>query len=525
MAKSLHSLRSGKVLTRLVTGVGLVGACTVVDKGDYTFTDDPRPTGGEAGDATGGRGGSSGSTSGSAGEGGDDTGGTTGSGGTATGGAGGTSAGDGGGGTGGEDEPCDPNPCKNDGDCTASGTTFTCDCAPGYRGDTCGEDIDECDPNPCKNMEACENLVADFRCTCSSQMTGKICDIPRFQPIVLGPASMARAVSADGTVVLGSTSAAINGVELERPFIWTVESGPRPLPVPSQARDANVTPFALSGNGQGWVGQFRMPSASSGTPPFPCGGTESMTGMFGLPMSAIAGAAFDTNADGMISVGYATHPAPVGLRGVRWDGTGMPTLLPPPSGLTGQYTAGAVTRDGRIIAGTAKDTAGTPFVVFWAPDGVDTLPTLRSPIATSEIEVHGASADGMTVAGTLWDPMYANFAFMSTAEDGGNIRVFTPMTGGPAVLSNIWDVNDDGQVLVGDADPSMMGMMNNTFQATVWKPDGSAQPLMALLVNARIDPLGWQLSRAYGVSADGKVIVGEGRDPNNQRGGFIVRLP
>jgi uncharacterized membrane protein len=337
--------------------------------------------------------------------------------------------------------------------------------------------------------------------------------------------STARAVSADGSVVVGSFTSIINGVELERPFIWTFNDGAKPLPLPSVIRDANVTPFAISGNGQGWVGQYRLATSSSGAPPFPIGGTEAISAAFVLPTNAIAGAAFDTNADGTLSVGYFTDGSANGLRAVRWDGLGMPTPLPPPSGFMANYSAGAVTRDGRIISGTAKDATGTPFVVFWAAAGTDIPSTRRAPIAASDIEVHGVSADGQTVAGTIWDPAFTNLAFMSTAADGGNIRIPGSMSGMPPMRSNIWDVSDDGQVLVGDSDPSMMGMMNGLTQATVWKPDGSAQPLMNLLFTARLDPMGWQLTRAYGVSADGKVIVGEGRDPNNVRGGFIVRLP
>lgn len=516
MTIPLLSSRSKRTITRLSTVVALVGACTVVDKGDYTFTDDPDATGGEAGADTGGRGGSSGSA-GDSGEGGDDTGGTAGNGGTA--GSGGMAgAGDGGGGG---DGPCDPNPCKNGGGCTENGTTFTCDCAPGYEGDLCGDEIDECDPNPCKNMEACEDRVADFVCMCSSQMTGKICEIPRFQPAVLGQSSTARAVSADGTVVLGSF---VDGMNLERPFIWTFDGGPRPLPLLSQQRDANVTPFALSGNGERWVGQARSVNASA-SPPFPAGGTESSPAMMLLPMTAIAGAAFDINGDGTVAVGYFTDGSANGLRGARWDATGMGMPLPSPGGFT-SHAAGAVTRDGRFIAGTAKDTTNTPFVVFWGPQGTQLPPTRRPPIAASEIEVHGVNGDGMTVAGTIWDPAFSNFAFMSTAMDSGNIRIPTPMSGMTMLRSNIWDVSDDGQVLVGDVDPNMVGSMGGMpMQATIWKPDGSAQPLMAMVMGARIDPLGWQLTRAYGVSADGKVIVGEGQDPGGARGGFILRLP
>ena len=32
---------------------------------------------------------------------------------------------------------CDPNPCQNDGTCEDGVASFTCQCVPGYAGDTC----------------------------------------------------------------------------------------------------------------------------------------------------------------------------------------------------------------------------------------------------------------------------------------------------------------------------------------------------------------------------------------------------
>ena len=32
---------------------------------------------------------------------------------------------------------------------------FTCQCDPGYTGETCATNIDDCDPNPCFNDGAC----------------------------------------------------------------------------------------------------------------------------------------------------------------------------------------------------------------------------------------------------------------------------------------------------------------------------------------------------------------------------------
>ncbi|XP_056003285.1 uncharacterized protein LOC125661191 isoform X1 [Ostrea edulis] len=40
--------------------------------------------------------------------------------------------------------PCFPNPCKNRGECAVNGTSYTCTCLPGFKGDNCDiEDFDE----------------------------------------------------------------------------------------------------------------------------------------------------------------------------------------------------------------------------------------------------------------------------------------------------------------------------------------------------------------------------------------------
>ena len=191
--------------SRSLTALGLVGACTVVDKGDYTFTDVPGDSGGESGSASGGTSGwleRQGRKGGTAGEGGDGSGGTT---------TGGTSGEAGGGGTGGDGGLCDPNPCENGGTCVESGSTTSCECADGYEGVTCEDEIDECDPNPCMDNAPCTDLVADFSCACPPPVTesSAICRISADSRAAGAPepADLARAVSADGTIVLGAVKA------------------------------------------------------------------------------------------------------------------------------------------------------------------------------------------------------------------------------------------------------------------------------------------------------------------------------
>jgi hypothetical protein len=51
------------------------------------------------------------------------------------------------------------------------------------------------------------------------------------------------------------------------------------------------------------------------------------------------------------------------------------------------------------------------------------------------------------------------------------------------------------------------------------------RPVEELLRNASVDLRGARLTIAYGVSADGKTVVGEGVDTGGAQIGYIARLP
>ena len=516
----LDSLRRGRTWGRVLTGLALVGACTVVDKGDYTFTDNPDDAGGES------SGGSAGSSSGKGGKGGTagEGGAGDGSGGTTT---GGTSGEAGGGGTGGDGGLCEPNPCENGGTCIVSGTTTRCECAAGYEGVTCSDEIDECDPNPCMNNVPCTDHVADFSCACPPPVTGKTCELPRFQPIPAPPVvpnqpTMARAVSADGTIVLGAVNGMIGTMgAVSRPFIWTVENGSKLVPLPGAIRaDVTVTPWSLSGDGTFWVGEYRS-GAATNSAPTPYGGpTVDDVGNppllgFMLPAAALGGFAFDTNHDGSRSVGNFTDTA---IRAIQWNANGMSLPLINPYGMGSPYaSAGGITRDGSIAAGSAKDGMGNVFVVFWGenpPGQVRTLTGLQ------DVEVHAVNEDARVTAGTYWDTAYSNFAFLT---DGSRFVPLTP-TGAPVPpRSQAFDVSDDGTFVVGEISGAMAGVAQQ--QAVIWKSDGTFRPVIDMLRDSNAAPPGWTLLVAYGISADGKVVVGSATDPGGIAQGFIARLP
>ena len=71
---------------------------------------------------------------------------------------------------------CQPNPCANAGVCSQDGEAFVCACAPGFGGLTCETNLDECSPNPCENGGTCTDGVAEFTCACPPGYTGELCE-------------------------------------------------------------------------------------------------------------------------------------------------------------------------------------------------------------------------------------------------------------------------------------------------------------------------------------------------------------
>ncbi|XP_031570057.1 fibropellin-1-like isoform X2 [Actinia tenebrosa] len=70
---------------------------------------------------------------------------------------------------------CDPNPCLNDGVCTAFLHDYECTCPIGFMGRHC-EDINQCLPNPCKNNGNCYPTKTGFQCTCVHGYKGENCE-------------------------------------------------------------------------------------------------------------------------------------------------------------------------------------------------------------------------------------------------------------------------------------------------------------------------------------------------------------
>ncbi|XP_033106842.1 fibropellin-1-like [Anneissia japonica] len=75
-------------------------------------------------------------------------------------------------------QPCDTNPCQNDGTCVNSGSSYTCQCAIGFIGTNCNLVDPACSLSTICNTGTCVQLGGGtFRCECSGYYSGEYCQI------------------------------------------------------------------------------------------------------------------------------------------------------------------------------------------------------------------------------------------------------------------------------------------------------------------------------------------------------------
>jgi len=79
-------------------------------------------------------------------------------------------------------EPCYPNPCWNGGICKMVGQSETCECPPGFEGETCQTETstevypEPCYPNPCLNGGTCQIVGQSETCECPPDFAGDFCE-------------------------------------------------------------------------------------------------------------------------------------------------------------------------------------------------------------------------------------------------------------------------------------------------------------------------------------------------------------
>ena len=134
---------------------------------------------------------------------------------------------------------------------------------------------------------------------------------------------------------------------------------------------------------------------------------------------------------------------------------------------------------------------------------------------------NGVSADGLVVVGSSLsasdnDPGKAYEAFRWTSSDGmvGLGRLEED--------SEAIDVSADGSVIVGESRVPNGGGDG----AFLWTNSGGMQNLRDLLIAGGVTGLtNWTLSKATGISADGRTFVGTGINPSGRTEAWIATIP
>ncbi|MBV2336242.1 autotransporter domain-containing protein [Escherichia coli] len=314
----------------------------------------------------------------------------------------------------------------------------------------------------------------------------------------LRPHSNANGVSADGKVVVG-------GAETDsgytNAFVWregdTKMTG---LGTLKADNSGNSSAYEVSADGKVVVGYA---DTDSGSEAFVWREATGMTGLGTLKAGNSGNSwAAGVSADGKVVVGASsTDSGDINYNAFVWrEGdtrmTGLGTLQ---AGNSGNSYAYGVSADGKVVVGFSSTDSGNDNAFVWREaTGMTGLGTLKADNSGNSWAA-GVSADGKVVVGfSSTDSSYRN-AFVW--------REATGMTGlGTLKADNSGDsealgVSADGKVVVGGAETDSGDYNYNAF---VWR-EGDTK--MTGLGTLKADNSGY--SYAYGVSADGTVVVGE----------------
>lgn len=317
------------------------------------------------------------------------------------------------------------------------------------------------------------------------------------------------ALSDDGLTVAGTQSRRVLQPKVHswtEAFVWTPDTSVKLLGVPGGQESS----FAanVSGNGQLVIG-----STGDGRSPHPFIWSE--------PSGFQASETFsEITPDGSYLAG---NGAPEARR--YSTATGVLTFLHGPVGWQLYDThVGGISADGQVVVGSAAVVAGGYQAFRWdQKSGMVPLPFLQEPHPVNSFAVD-VSADGTTTVGREGD--FGVPSERGVLWDGfGDPHEIVPPLGFDAVFPAA--ISGDGRTVVGTAfksDGSSEPVDRQSFVWTAQSGSFTLNQIMAenpdLLDSAR----GWLLYEATDVSADGRVLIGNGTNPLGHTEGWRLRL-
>lgn len=314
--------------------------------------------------------------------------------------------------------------------------------------------------------------------------------------------SWARAVSADGSVVVGWSDIADGRYEA---FRWTPTTGLLGLGSMPSGDNLQSNAYGVSADGSVIVGHaggraFRWTEA---------------TGMMALEHQA--GTQEFANAvseDGSVVVGNRAMSA-LQVEAARWspsfDGLGFLSDQSP------FYSdASAVSGDGQIVVGRSTAPLGGEAFRWTAATGMQSLG--QQPGGGHNSTANAITTDGVTIIGVYSGGVTEAFRW---TEATGMIGLGFLDPTNPR--SEAFGVSADGSVIVGNSHTSP-----SIDEAFIWDEVLGMRNLKTLLVQGGADLTGWTILQVSGVSADGRTLIGIGRreDPSRLiREAWVATIP
>ena len=331
--------------------------------------------------------------------------------------------------------------------------------------------------------------------------------------------SRGRAVSGDGAVVVGGSSAGSGGA-----FRWTSSGGMVNLGQLGDAPGVGGGSDALGASSNGSV-VAGTTETDGGLRAFRWTSTGGMVSIGDLPGGLSDSRGAGISGDGSVVVGRSVSAlsipdATTRYEAFRWTNSGgMVGLGDLPGGVFDSY-ANAVSGDGLVVVGqsvSASSSVNNNYEAFrWTSSGgMVGLGDLAGGSFGSSAT--GASDDGAVVVG-FSNVLGGRVPFRWTNSTG---MVSLGSLPGGSTNSRAWGVSGDGNIIVGEF------VASGDAQPFIWDATNGARDLQAVLMNdygLGATLTGWDLERARAISSDGLTIVGEGFNPSGDLEAFRVGL-
>lgn len=324
--------------------------------------------------------------------------------------------------------------------------------------------------------------------------------------------SRAFAISADGTTIVGESgstaSAATNEYEA---FRWTESTGIVGLGdlaggnFASAAHAVSADGMVITGHGTVSGSLFK---AFRWTPAL---GLTALPDPVGSPNSYSEGNG--VSADGSIIAGYA--PPSTLYQAATWTGTNNAVLLGDLPGGSTASVGNAVTPNGKAVVGYGYGAAGKEAMFYSPATGMVGLGYLEP--GGTESTALAVSADGSVIVGESKSGAGLTKGFRWTLAEG--MTGLGTLPGGTGETHPL-AISQDGKIILGTA------YFSDTIKAFIWDEAHGMRELKAVLEAQGADFAGRPVPFASGISADGRRIIGYGRNAEgNTEGWLAVILP